>query len=71
MESSRFCGGPHDFKRALAALEIMVHAGRDAMNLEWMTVSAEVPDDSIEKVSTGKLPTGWNELPLSPVSKEF
>lgn len=57
--------------RALAALEILVHAGRDVIQLDWSVISAEVPEDWIEKTELAYLPNGWNTLPSSQASSEF
>lgn len=57
--------------RALAALEILVHAGRDVIQLDWSVISAEVPEDWIEKTELANLPNDWNALPSSQASSEF
>jgi RES domain-containing protein len=57
--------------RALVALESLVHAGRDVIQLDWSVISADVPEDWIEKTEVGNLPLGWNALPSSLVSSEF
>lgn len=56
---------------ALAALEILVHAGRDVIQLDWSVISAEVPEDWIEKTELANLPDDWNALPSSQASGEF
>ena len=45
--------------RALAALEILVHAPREALRLNWIMIELEVPDTWIDKVPPSKLPTAW------------
>jgi RES domain-containing protein len=57
--------------RGLAALEILVHAGRDVIQLDWSVISAEVPEDWIEKTEVGNLPRGWDALLSSQASREF
>ena len=57
--------------RALAALEILVHAGREVIQLDWSVISAEVPDDWIERIRITDLPDGWDALPSSRVSSDF
>jgi RES domain-containing protein len=49
--------------RALAALEILVHAPREALRLEWRIIKVEVPDDWIKVAK--KLPDDWREQPTS------
>ena len=57
--------------RALSALEILVHLGRDAVRMRWALVSAELPEDFIETPDPSDLPMGWDALPSSRVSQEF
>lgn len=57
--------------RALCALEILVHAGRDVIQLDWAVLRVEVPDRLIETVKIEDLPKGWEGLPSSPVSRKF
>jgi RES domain-containing protein len=52
--------------RALAALEIIVHAPREVMALPWRIFEVEVPDDAIEAVPHDALPDDWQALPSSP-----
>jgi RES domain-containing protein len=51
--------------RALAALEIIVHAPREVTSSDWRILSVEVPDDLIETVKTDALPHDWQALPSS------
>lgn len=51
--------------RALAALEILVHTGRAAVNLRWVVIEAEVPARMIESVLPEDLPEGWDDV-VSP-----
>ncbi len=44
---------------ALAALEVLVHFDWDTAPT-YVLVAAEVPDDAIEAVTPGQLPTGWD-----------
>lgn len=55
--------------RALAALEIVVHAPREALRLEWCVLEVEVPDECI--ATPRRLPEGWRELPSSPAARRF
>ncbi len=57
--------------RALAALEIVVHAPREAMRLEWCLIEVEVPDEWIEVVNPKTLPADWQVLPSSPGARDF
>lgn len=57
--------------RALAALEIMVHFGRDVALAAWFVIQADVPDEMIEESSLRKLPEGWDDLDSSSVSQRF
>lgn len=52
--------------RALAALEIIVNAPREALSLSWRILELEVPDGLIETVKTDDLPSDWQALPSSP-----
>jgi RES domain-containing protein len=52
--------------RALAALEILVHAPREALSLDWSLIEIQVPDDSIQIIPTKNLPADWRDLPSSP-----
>lgn len=55
--------------RALAALEIVVHAPREALMLEWRVFEVEVADDCI--AAPRRLPKDWRELPSSPAARRF
>ncbi len=57
--------------RALAALEILVHAPREALLLEWSLISVEVPDGLIEHAGDAVLPADWRNLPSSPGARRF
>jgi RES domain-containing protein len=52
--------------RALAALEILVHAPREAIRLEWRLIEVTVPDEWIESITPADLPKDWRALPSSP-----
>ena len=52
--------------RALAALEIIVHAPREVMSLPWRILEVEVPDELIETMKLDVLPNDWQALPSSP-----
>lgn len=49
--------------RALAALEIMVHAPREMLKLDWSIFRVEVPDACIADL--GEPPVGWRNEPVS------
>ena len=51
--------------RALAALEIIVHAPREVWSLDWRIIEVEVPDELIQAVSIADLPARWQALPSS------
>ena len=57
--------------RALAALEILVHAPREALRLEWRVIAVEVPDSMIHPVVLKRLPEGWRDQPSSPAARRF
>ncbi len=57
--------------RALAALEIVVHAPREAMRLDWRLIEVEVPDEWIEVVNPKNLPGDWQLLPSSLGARSY
>lgn len=57
--------------RALAALEILVHAPREALQLRWVVIGVEIPDELIQKVPTARLPKDWRERPSSQGAQAF
>jgi RES domain-containing protein len=57
--------------RSLAALEILVHAPREALLLDWSLIEVRVPDDSIQTIPTKNLPSDWRDLPSSPNARNF
>lgn len=57
--------------RALAALEIIVHAPRDVWSLDWRVIEVEVPDELIQAVSIADLPVAWQALPSSLTARNF
>lgn len=57
--------------RALAALEILVHAQREAIRLEWNVIEVEISDDLISLANPADLPTDWRALPSSPGARRF
>ena len=55
--------------RALAALELLVHASPELLRVEFQLITVEVPDELIE---TGlRPPVCWNELPAGAASQDF
>lgn len=57
--------------RALAALEILVHADRDSISLDWSLIDVEVPPDLIDGFETSDLPGNWDAQPSSPGARSF
>lgn len=57
--------------RALAALEILVHAGRAGVHLSWVVIEAEVPARMIDEVSLSALPAGWDDISSPSASRRF
>lgn len=57
--------------RALAALEILVHAPREALRLEWRVIAVEVPEEAIKIAAAKQLPAGWRDQPSSPDARRF
>ncbi len=57
--------------RALAALEILVHAPREALRLDWIVIELEIPDFRIDRVSLSALPENWQAQPSSRDAQLF
>lgn len=57
--------------RALAALEILVHAPREALALDWAILSAEVPAELIDRTTPADLPVDWRAFPSSPGARRL
>lgn len=57
--------------RALAALEILVHAPREVLRLEWRVIAVELPDRGIRVAAAKQLPEGWRAQPSSPDARRF
>ncbi len=57
--------------RALAALEILVHAPREALRLSWVVIEVEISDSWIEDVPLAKLPNNWRLQPSSQEAQRF
>jgi RES domain-containing protein len=57
--------------RALAALEILVYAPREALQLEWRVIAVEVPDGEVELAATRRLPGSWRNQPSSLEARRF
>lgn len=57
--------------RALAALEILVHAPREALLLDWSIIELEVPDALVDQVPPSKLPAEWRLQPSSRQAQAF
>ena len=55
--------------RALAALEILVHAPREVLRLEWRVIPLDIPDEWIE--SARALPDGWRDEPSSAAARRY
>lgn len=57
--------------RALAALEILVHAPREALLLDWVVIPVEIPGGWIESVKPSNLPADWQARPSSLGAQTF
>ena len=57
--------------RALAALEILVQAPREALRPEWRVIAVEVPEEAIKVATEKQLPDGWRDPPSSPGARRF
>lgn len=57
--------------RALAALEILVHAPREALRLNWIVIELEIPDSQIERILASALPENWQAQPSSRGAQAF
>lgn len=57
--------------RALAALEVLVHAPREALLLEWVVIELEVPEALISLAPLSKLPPEWRLQPSSRHAQTF
>lgn len=55
--------------RSLAALEIIVHAPRDALLMPWRMIEVDVPDAWID-IPT-KLPKDWRRQPSADEARDF
>ncbi len=51
--------------RALAALEIIVHAPREVLPLEWRVISVVIPDSWVEEIAPEEFPKDWRAQPFS------
>ena len=57
--------------RALAALEILVHAPREALKLSWTLIELEIPEALIVTVPYARLPMDWKLQPSSHYAQAF
>jgi RES domain-containing protein len=57
--------------RALTALEIIVHAPREVLRLEWRVIRVDIPDQWIEKADHDGLPKSWRDQPSSVSAQKF
>jgi RES domain-containing protein len=57
--------------RALAALEILVHTGKAAVNLRWVVTAVDIPLVMIETVLPRDLPSGWDDVVSPSVARKF
>ena len=55
--------------RALAALELLVHASPELLRVGFQLIEIEIPDAMIE--TRLRPPPGWDELPAGAHSQEF
>jgi len=51
--------------RALAALEVIVHAPNQVLRLEWRVIPVELPDECVAELETARIPDDWKSLPSS------
>lgn len=56
--------------RSLAALEILVHFGRDVAMAHWSVIAVSVLDEMIKSISLENLPEGWNDPDSQAVSQK-
>ena len=57
--------------RALAALEILVHAPREVLRVNWRMIEVGVSDSWIEKAPHSRIPENWRTHPSSQDAKAF
>jgi len=57
--------------RALAALEILVLAPREALRLNWIVIELEIPDSRIDRIPASSLPENWRAQPSSRAAQAF
>ncbi len=57
--------------RALAMLEILVHAPREALQLDWRVIGVEIDEKDIATPPLAALPDDWAELPSSSGARNF
>ena len=55
--------------RALAALELLVHASPEILRVEFVLLEIELPEALIERAM--RPPCNWDELPAGAASQEF
>ena len=55
--------------RSLAALEILVHAQREALLAEWVCLAVDIPDNVVE--TADNLPPDWRDQPVSESARVF
>jgi len=55
--------------RALAALELLVHASPEILRVEFQLIEIEIPDSMIE--TRLRPPPGWDEMPPGAPSQDF
>ncbi|MEI7909194.1 MAG: RES family NAD+ phosphorylase [Verrucomicrobiota bacterium] len=55
--------------RALAALELLVHASPELLRVEFQLIAIEVPDELIEPCQPP--PPNWDKLPAGAASQDF
>ncbi len=51
--------------RALATLEMIAHAPREVLPLEWRVISVEISDSWIEEIALEEFPKDWRAQPFS------
>jgi RES domain-containing protein len=57
--------------RALAALEILVHAPREALQVSWKILEFEIPAEWLDQTPDHLLPKHWRDQPSSMAARDF
>ena len=57
--------------RALCMLEVAVHLPLGHLPKDYVLISLEVPDGSLENISRSYLPEDWNQFPPKPSTRHL